>query len=380
MIDRIDLKNILEKENYTIIDIRNSNSFNGWRLDGEILEGHIKGAVNIRNEEEIISFSKQKRNILICYSDEKYLSRINKIRKLDNVIFFDMKLLEKEDKDIMEYYKNYKLLVPPTYILENNDIKIFHVGYGMEDETSIKGHIDGSIYLNTDELEPPPNWTIGDKKILEKVEKKYGLRDNKTVVLTAWDQMAAFRVAYIFEYMGIKDVRVLNGGLKYYEKLGYPLVKEKTIIKKQKVFKNKLSIKNDILISTEEVKKNIDEKIFELVDNRTFEEFSGKISGYDYYDRAARIPGAKFGHAGLKGPHSLEYYRNKDGTMRSKDEIEKLWIDVDTTKKLVFMCGSGWRASEVYFYAKVIGYEEIGIYSDGWIGWSSDWDNPILKE
>ena len=60
-------------------------------------------------------------------------------------------------------------------------------------------------------------------------------------------------------------------------------------------------------------------------------------------------------------------------------KIKVLWdkAGIDTNKKLIFMCGSGWRAAEVLTYANVMGYDNSALYSDGWIGWSNDASNPV---
>lgn len=69
----------------------------------------------------------------------------------------------------------------------------------------------------------------------------------------------------------------------------------------------------------------------------------------------------------------MYYYRNIDKTMRNAQEIEELWKKdgIDTAKHLSFMCGSGWRASEILWYSMVMGMENTSLYSDGWIGWSN---------
>ena len=64
---------------------------------------------------------------------------------------------------------------------------------------------------------------------------------------------------------------------------------------------------------------------FALVDNRTWDEFIGKSSGYSYHEKKGRVPGAIFGYAGKKNSYSMEYYRNLDNTMRNAGEILDLW-------------------------------------------------------
>jgi len=66
--------------------------------------------------------------------------------------------------------------------------------------------------------------------------------------------------------------------------------------------------------------------------------------------------------------------------MRNGAEILALWQDsgIDTDLTLILMCGSGWRAAEILFYAHVIGLTDTVLYSDGWIGWSG-WDDEPAR-
>ena len=47
-------------------------------------------------------------------------------------------------------------------------------------------------------------------------------------------------------------------------------------------------------------------------------------------------------------------------------------------KWVAFYCGTGWRASETWFYAYLQGWERIAVYDGGWFEWSQDpINNPI---
>ena len=87
-----------------------------------------------------------------------------------------------------------------------------------------------------------------------------------------------------------------------------------------------------------------------------------------------RIEGAVYGCAGEVSSSSMYHYRNIDKSMRNGDEILALWRDlkIDTKNHLSFMCGSGWRVSEILWYARVMGLNNTSIYSDGWIAWSDE--------
>lgn len=57
--------------------------------------------------------------------------------------------------------------------------------------------------------------------------------------------------------------------------------------------------------------------------------------------------------------------------MRNGNEILAMWkkSEIDPNKQLTFYCGTGWRASEVLFYADVMGLKHIAEYEvDGMNG------------
>ena len=60
-------------------------------------------------------------------------------------------------------------------------------------------------------------------------------------------------------------------------------------------------------------------------------------------------------------------------------EIEGNWQDAGITpdRQVAFYCGTGWRASETFFYAHLMGWERVAVYDGGWHEWSQDESNPI---
>ena len=55
----------------------------------------------------------------------------------------------------------------------------------------------------------------------------------------------------------------------------------------------------------------------------------------------------------------MQHYRNVDNTMRAYPEIAANWEDAGITadKWVAFYCGTGWRASETWFYAYLMGWQ-----------------------
>ena len=108
-------------------------------------------------------------------------------------------------------------------------------------------------------------------------------------------------------------------------------------------------------------------------------EHIGKVSGYNYIVPAGRIAGDVWGNCGSDAYH-MQHYRTVDNTMRAYPEIAANWAGAGITpdKWVAFYCGTGWRASETWFYAYVMGWKNIAVYDGGWFEWSKDpLANPI---
>jgi len=115
-----------------------------------------------------------------------------------------------------------------------------------------------------------------------------------------------------------------------------------------------------------------------LVSVRSWAEFTGQISGYPFIQVKGRIAGAVWGKAG-SDPNHMEAYRNGDNTMRNYHEIAAFWQveGITPDKKVIFSCGTGWRAAEAFFCAYLMGWPQIALYDGGWLEWSLDESNPV---
>jgi 3-mercaptopyruvate sulfurtransferase SseA len=190
--------------------------------------------------------------------------------------------------------------------------------------------------------------------------------------------MPSFRVAVILKYMGVKDVRVLNGGLTKWTTAGYEL--EKTSNKNVPVaaFGAKVPVNKGYIVDLPQAKEIVaDKNGSKLVDIRSWDERIGKTSGYNYIDPKGRPEGSVWGHAG-KDNSNLNDYTNIDNTMRNSDEILVMWKEegIMPDQRLSFFCGTGWRASQVLTYADVMGLRNISLYDGGWNEWSGNTGNP----
>lgn len=402
-----ELQDKLSDDSWVVVDTRINDAFNGWKLDEVERGGHIKGAVDFsanwltvdsKDKEKTLDKALETKGIekdknIVLYDangkDAKEVANYLSEKGYKNLYTYNVADWAKDESLPMESYENYEMIVPATIVndildgkkpetFENSkNIKIVEASWGEESEAYSKGHVPTSVHINTDTVEPPPQWMLASDEDLAKFANDYGFTKDDTIIVTGPDVMASYRVAVVLRYIGINDVRVLNGGNDAWTSAGYELETKSNKPVAGNDFGATIPANPDLIDTQAELKEMLKDSNNVLVDNRSWDEYIGKISGYSYHDKKGRIPGAVYGYAGTSAT-TLEDYRNIDNTMRNADEIKALWKDagIDTNKHLIFMCGSGWRAAEVLTYTNVMGFENTSLYSDGWIGWSNDTSNP----
>ena len=402
-----ELQDKLSDDSWVVVDTRINDAFNGWKLDEVERGGHIKGAVDFsanwltvdsKDKEKTLDKALETKGIekdknIVLYDangkDAKEVANYLSEKGYKNLYTYNVADWAKDESLPMESYENYEMIVPATIVndildgkkpetFENSkNIKIVEASWGEESEAYSKGHVPTSVHINTDTVEPPPQWMLASDEELAKFANDYGFTKDDTVIVTGPDVMASYRVAVVLRYIGINDVRVLNGGNNAWTSAGDELETKSNKPVAGNDFGATIPANPDLIDTQAELKEMLKDSNNVLVDNRSWDEYIGKISGYSYHDKKGRIPGAVYGYAGTSAT-TLEDYRNIDNTMRNAAEIKALWKDagIDTNKHLMFMCGSGWRAAEVLTYANVMGFDNTSLYSDGWIGWSNDTSNP----
>jgi 3-mercaptopyruvate sulfurtransferase SseA len=401
---------------WIIVDARLSDAFNGWKLDGVDRGGRITGAVdfsanwlNVADKDLSISLQNilstkgitAEKKIIIYDANGKDAAAVANFLQsqgMKNLYLYDIKNWAGDATLPMKKYTNYQRIVPakvlsdlidgkrPESFEQSQQIKIVEASWGEEKTSYLKGHIPGSFHINTDRIEPPTKedpvmWMLADDKTLKAFALEFGFTKSDTVIVTAAEPLASYRVATVLRYIGVSDVRVLNGGTTAWIMAGFDLeTKRHDHPASVENFGGSIPGNPDIIDTIGETREGLQNPdTFCLVDNRTWNEHIGESTGYSYHKIKGRIPGSKYGHAGIKDAYSMDYFRNPDKTMRNAAEFIELWKKegIDINKHLAFMCGSGWRAAEIFYFADTYGLKDIAVYSDGWIGWSNDSTNPI---
>jgi thiosulfate/3-mercaptopyruvate sulfurtransferase len=256
-----------------------------------------------------------------------------------------------------------------------------------------KGHIPTALDLDTLDLESPETWNRRSPGEVRDALIRLGIDRDTTVVLygrfsfpdnddpfpgSSAGQLAAFRCAFIMLWAGVRDVRVLNGGLQSWLDEGFELTTTEGGRRPVESFGGDVPGAPELAVDLPGAREILAAPDANLVSVRSWPEYVGEVSGYNYIEKKGRIPGSVFGACGSDAYH-MENYRNLDHTTREYHEVEAMWkrVGITSGKRNAFYCGTGWRGSEAFFNAWLLGWPRVSVYDGGWFEWSADPDNPI---
>lgn len=399
-----------------LIDVRTIDAYNGWRLKNEIRGGHIKTAKSLPFKWsgyldwlDIVRskyFTPDSKLILYGYDDhetEKVAKDFIKAHYTDVSVYHDFVNKWCSDLELpMSRMSRYRQLVSAQWLndligninvpeYDNNKYVICHAHYRNKGAYE-EGHIPGAIELDTNTLESPDTWNCRTSQELKQTLEQAGITHDTIVILygrysfpnnedpfpgSSAGDLGAMRCAFLMLYAGVKDVRILNGGLQSWSDSGFKISTEETAPKPISDFGIPIPHCPELIVNIAEAKKILQSPDKNLVCVRSWREYIGEVSGYNYIRKKGRIPGAVFANCGSDAYH-MENYRNVDLTTREYNEIKNLWAAVNITpdKHNSFYCGTGWRASEAWFNAWLMGWSNISVFDGGWLEWSNDESNP----
>ena len=412
-----ELQLMMIDKNTVIVDIRPVDAYNGWAIKNEKRGGHIMGArslplkwtqymdwievvqskgISTKNQIVIYGYTSEDANEVVRFFDNANFKNISVYNH-----FIDQWSVN--ERLPMEHLARYKNLVSAEWVQElisggkpaeydNNKYVVVHSHYRNR-EAYLNGHIPGAIDMDTLALEAAETWNRRPPKELKEALEAHGIDKDTTVIMygkfmtpnnddefpgSAAGHIGAIRNTMIMLYAGVKDVRVLNGGFQSWKDAGFAI--ETADIAKMSItdFGASIPVHPEIIVDVPEAKIMIQSPDADIVCVRSWPEFIGKVSGYNYIEKKGRIPGAVFGNCGTDAYH-MENYRNVDHTIREAQEVAATWksVDIVPDKHLAFYCGTGWRGSEAFFNAWLMGWPRVSVFDGGWFEWSNDPENPF---
>ena len=232
-----------------------------------------------------------------------------------------------------------------------------------------KVHINNAVNVYPETLYQP-----GDVKGLLKSNDEIatilgnkGISADKTIIVyDGGKSVASGRLFWILKYLGCQDVKILNGELPAWRKNRMPLTKNPTDIKAVTFTANP---DNNIIADQSYVQSHLNKPGTLLVDVRSKDEFDG-VKGET--SRKGHIPGAI----------NFEYKKvlNENGTVKSKDDLAKLFNDAGITsdKDIILYCATSARAGIAFLALKeILDYPNVRVYDGAFYEWSANNNNEV---
>jgi len=234
-----------------------------------------------------------------------------------------------------------------------------------------KKHIKGAVNIYHKDLYKADGVESMLKSPVE-IAKIFGEKgisvDSKIIIYDNGDNKLAGRIYWVFEYLGAKDVNILDGHIKGWMKGRKPVTKNPTAVTKVEF---KSAVSSSRIATMAYVKSNQKKAGTVLLDVRSKKEYDGNDED-EKLKRKGHIPGAI----------NIEYKAvvNEDGTVKSKEVIAKVFADkaITADKEIILYCATSVRAGIVYMaLTGILDYPNVKVFDGAFYEWSSDSSNNI---
>ena len=238
------------------------------------------------------------------------------------------------------------------------------------------GHLPGAVGVNwRTQLTDPVLRDLASREDLQQLLRDAGVNDDTLIVLYGdnnnWFAAWAYWQLKLF---GLRDVRILNGGRKYWLDNGLPVTTDvpsyqPTGIQLGDPDFSLRAFRDDVL-------PRLGDPSLALVDVRSPAEFNGEVIAppgmSETAQRAGHIPGA----ASIPWAQTVR----EDGTFKSRDDLAALYEGKGITadKDIIAYCRIGERSSHSWFVLhELLGYQRVRNYDGSWTEYGSLVGVPI---
>ena len=262
-------------------------------------------------------------------------------------------------------------------------------------------HLSGALQMHPSYLEAGtnrskyyPNYAQpSDGNLLPDLEltqalENVGIFPDTLVVIYGTDSdgsMAAARLTWAMLYAGVKQVRLLDGGIRSWITHGGKTVSRingagEVLSRHSRKHSLPWKLRSDLLATTKEL-SSLDPSKGKLIDVRRKDEWDGtNPNNYPFFSKAGHIPTAIY-----QGDWKNLVDLRTDKISPMLESVAQHWralgiLDADVEAgltPLIFYCGTGWRSSIAFLVALSLGLRAKN-YDDGFYGWSWDDQNEIV--
>jgi len=230
-----------------------------------------------------------------------------------------------------------------------------------------KGHIPGAFNLELYAF----HWIDTSKEGIRAFVKEMGMLfgslgiDSKTEVIFYQNNSGydAARGVWLLNFLGYDSARLLDGGLNAWKRKGYSISTKDPQPRERK--NSGIYFDQDVLATKDSLQSLLKNDV-QVLDVRTKGEFDGTF-------RRARKSGHVPSAINLEWKSALR----RDGTLKSRPELKKLYESLDPHSTVVLYCQSGYRAAHSWLILKLLGFDNVQNYLGSWYEWGNDPETPI---
>ena len=241
-----------------------------------------------------------------------------------------------------------------------------------------QGHIPGAVGWDwTSQLSDGIRRDLASREDFSTLLSRSGIGPATTIVLYGDNNnwFAAFAY-WQLKLFGQDDVRIINGGRKYWLDHGLPITTDEPSYPETGYQLPEPDF--GLRAYREDILPRLGDAELVLVDVRSPAEYNGEIIAppgmSETAQRAGRIPGA----ASIPWGQTVR----EDGTFKSPEELRALYEAKGVTpdKDVIAYCRIGERSSHSWFVLhELLGYQRVRNYDGSWTEWGSLIGVPIEK-
>lgn len=245
----------------------------------------------------------------------------------------------------------------------------FHIVDVRRKESFEQGHIPGSRWADASAWVAKSSSATGltDQTIWTKEIQSLGVDNGKPVIVAGESITTTARGWWLLTYLGVKDVRLLEGDYAAWADAKLPISNKLAKIEPSQF---QVAFQSKRLATLEDITSASKENTCKILDNRSIEEFTG-----------SRGSGARNGH--VPGAIHLEWnsFLDRDGKFLSAMEIRKLVGEknLNMVDPIAAHCRTGGRSSVAVFAMEMAGATNVKNYYRGWSEYEQHLSEPVSK-